>query len=78
MMMSLFVSSQAMKEDNINLGDGMDIATVMKTWMHQMGFPVIKVERDYTGNGQITARVEQKRFLSDPTSNTTTKFSDLG
>ncbi|XP_033635602.1 uncharacterized protein LOC117296681 [Asterias rubens] len=68
----------AMKEDNINLGDGMDIATVMKTWMHQMGFPVIKVERDYTGNGQITARVEQKRFLSDPTADTKTDYDDLG
>ncbi len=64
---------QAVTEDNVFLGDGMDIATVMRAWMHQMGFPVIKVERDYTGNGQITARVEQKRFLSDPTSNTTTK-----
>ena len=67
-----------MAEDNVFLGDEMDLATVMKTWMHQMGFPVIKVVRDYTGNGQITARVEQKRFLSDPTSNTTTKYSDLG
>ncbi|XP_033635601.1 uncharacterized protein LOC117296680 [Asterias rubens] len=73
-----FHLDKAMAEDNVFLGDEMDLATVMKTWMHQMGFPVIKVVRDYTGNGQITARVEQKRFLSDPTSNTTTKYSDLG
>ncbi|XP_071800471.1 aminopeptidase N-like isoform X2 [Asterias amurensis] len=70
--------STALEEHNISLGDDMDLATVMKTWMHQMGFPVIKVKRDYKGNGQITARVEQKRFLSDPTADTTTGHPDLG
>ncbi|XP_022081852.1 aminopeptidase Ey-like isoform X2 [Acanthaster planci] len=73
-----FYLDKAVKEDNIDLGEELNVATIMDTWTLQMGFPFIKVERTYNGARQITARVEQQRFLSDPDSDPSTDHPDLG
>ncbi|XP_022081849.1 putative aminopeptidase-2 isoform X2 [Acanthaster planci] len=72
-----FHLDKAIQKDNIDLG-GLNLATIMDTWTLQMGFPFIKVERTYNGARQITARVEQQRFLSDPDSDPSTDHPDLG
>lgn len=40
-----------------------NISTIMNTWTHQTGFPVITITRDYEAG---TAHVRQKRFLLEP------------
>ncbi|KAJ8022253.1 Glutamyl aminopeptidase [Holothuria leucospilota] len=51
---------------NANGGDpSVDIAEVMDTWTKQMGFPVVKVERE--GNN---LKLNQDWFLVDPNANT--------
>ncbi|XP_038059701.1 putative aminopeptidase-2 [Patiria miniata] len=69
---------KALQEDSVDLGEGLDVATIMATWTLQMGFPFITVERSYNGAHEVTARVEQKRFLSDPNSNMSTDYPDVG
>ncbi|XP_038078719.1 putative aminopeptidase-2 isoform X2 [Patiria miniata] len=73
-----FHLEKAVQEDSVELGEGLDVATIMATWTLQMGFPFIKVERSYNGARAVTATVKQKRFLSDPNSNTSTNYPDLG
>ena len=68
-----------MEDDGMELGEGLDLATIMATWTRQMGFPFVRVTRDYGSRaGGLTARVEQQRFLADPSSDTSTDYPDLG
>ncbi|XP_072037073.1 aminopeptidase N-like [Amphiura filiformis] len=65
---------EAADEDGLDL----DVATIMHTWVLQMGYPVVNITRDYTDNDVINFQADQKRFLQDPKANTSTHYDDLG
>ena len=65
-------------EDGIDLGDGIDVEDIMRTWTEQMGFPAVMVTRTYGDDDTITMTATQKRFLTDRTSDSTSPYPDLG
>ncbi|XP_013408526.1 uncharacterized protein LOC106172388 isoform X2 [Lingula anatina] len=54
----------ALTEQTQKEGELMDVKTIMDTWTLQMGYPVVKINRDYSGH---SATVTQSHFLIDPT-----------
>ncbi|XP_072036065.1 aminopeptidase N-like [Amphiura filiformis] len=59
-------------------GLDIDVASIMHTWVLQMGYPVVTITRDYTNSGVISFQDDQKRYLKDPKANTDTPYDDLG
>lgn len=46
-----------------NLDDTQSVKEVMDTWTLQMGYPVVKVDRTYTGSPNEEVTLSQERFL---------------
>lgn len=43
----------------------MDITSMMACWTEQMGFPLIKVEKETFTDNEVTVDISQKWWLSD-------------
>ncbi len=63
---------QAAEED----GKDINVKQIMDTWTLQMGYPSVRIDRQYGAAPSFIAN--QTRFLLDPEGNTTTEYGDLG
>lgn len=56
-----------------------DVKQIMDTWTLQMGYPVVTVTREYgREDGSLRFKADQRRFLMNPQSNTTSQYGDMG
>lgn len=72
----LFFPHQAAKNDGKL---SIDVKQIMDTWTLQMGYPVVTVTREYgREDGSLRFKADQRRFLMNPQSNTTSQYGDMG